>query len=98
MIRTTCCNLFRDLLSIDGKPGLSIVPVHHKRFGGFFRLQFCAMPVAEMHTRKLSDEGFAVLMSEQYISFCPFCGTKLQTFYKDSFFELPHLTEDEPLA
>lgn len=35
-------------------------------------------------------------MSKQYFAFCPFCGVEVARFYKDSFAELPHLTQEEP--
>lgn len=81
----TCCDLFRNSLSIEGKEGLSIVPVRHPQFGIFFRLEFCAVSKAEMQSVELPKDRRIILMVQQAIQCCPFCGIRLAVFYKDTF-------------
>ncbi len=91
----TCCGLFRDLLSVDGKAGMSIAPINSPKFGHFFRLQFSVAATSDLPQLKVLSEHRAVLEVRQYIQFCPFCGVKLAKFYRNTFLDLPHLTLEE---
>jgi hypothetical protein len=91
----TCCDLFKNFLSVDGAEGLSIVPVNNFRFGKYFRLEFCATPKSDMQNMEQSKDRRVILMLQQAIQYCPFCGTRLAAFYFDKFLEIPHVTETE---
>lgn len=95
MVYSICCDLFHNLLSIEGNEGLWIVPVHNPKFGNFFFLEFCAIPRSRIGIVELSKDEKVILSTRQAIKFCPFCGKNLADFYKRSFLQLPHVTEEE---
>ena len=95
MTYTTCCGLFESSLSVEGNQGLSIVPVCHPKFGNFFLLEFCAIAKAKFGLVELSKDERVTVAVKQAIKYCPFCGANLAEFYKTTFLNLPHLSEEE---
>ena len=75
---------------------MSVVPVHNPRLNvRCFRLEFCALPRHEIGKVALSIDHRVTVMVRQAIKYCPFCGANLAKFYRKTFLQLPHVTEEE---
>lgn len=91
-----CCSFFGGLLECQGQAGLSIVPVRIPRIGDGFRLEFHARDQVETEPLPLPDGVRLVIGVQQFIKYCPFCGTKLARFYRKSFESPPFVIDESP--
>lgn len=90
-----CCALFRAAMTTPGRRGTSIIPHRHPRFGDAFYLEFRAIDEPFEGTFKGPPDIPIVVTTEQAIKYCPWCGTKLEKFYRKSFDQLPFILEDD---
>jgi hypothetical protein len=92
---TFCCSVFADLVDSAGKAGLSVIAKESGALQGFF-LQARAHDVDQEYKlrqmpRAIDPPKPFVMLVQQGIKFCPFCGNSLDEVIlsqPEEFFEL----------